>query len=225
MLVNAGGDIWLERDGRLEPAGHLPAADLAVVVERILAPLGRRLDRTSPVVDARLPDGSRVCAVIPPVAADGACLSVRRFRDRSLPFEAFGSDAVGAVLDVALAGRCNVIVSGVDVVGQDLAAQLHPRPHAAQRAHRHHRGHRRAAPGRPTTSCGWRPARRHPTARSPSRSTSSCARRCACARTASSSARCAARKRWRANLTDDFRGRTDPLAGARLVVIRLQRLR
>jgi len=112
VLVNAGGDIWLERDGQLEPAGHLPAADLAVVVERILAPLGRRLDRTSPVVDARLPDGSRVCAVVPPVSADGACLSVRRFRDRSLPFDAFGSDAVGAVLDVALAGRCNVIVSG-----------------------------------------------------------------------------------------------------------------
>ena len=65
-------------------AGHLAAADLAVVIERILAPLGRRLDRTTPIVDARLPDGSRVCAVIPPVSPDGACLSVRRFRDRSL---------------------------------------------------------------------------------------------------------------------------------------------
>jgi len=112
VLVNAGGDIWVERDGRLERTGHLAAADLAVVIERILAPLGRRLDRTSPVVDARLPDGSRVCAVIPPVAPDGACLSVRRFRNRDLPLEAFGDDAVAAVLDVALAGRCNVIVSG-----------------------------------------------------------------------------------------------------------------
>ena len=75
-------------------SGDIAAADLAVVVERILAPLGRRLDRSSPVVDARLPDGSRVCAVVPPIAADGACLAVRRFRDRSRPLGAFG-DASG----------------------------------------------------------------------------------------------------------------------------------
>ena len=118
VLVNAPGDIWIERDGRLERRGHLPAPDLAVVVERILAPLGRRLDRTSPVVDARLPDGSRVCAVIPPVSPDGACLSVRRFRDRALPLDAFGGDAVAAVLDVAVTGRCNVIVSGATSSGK-----------------------------------------------------------------------------------------------------------
>ena len=92
VLVNAHGDIWVERDGRLHRAGDIAAVDLAVVVERILAPLGRRLDRSSPVVDARLPDGSRVCAVVPPVATDGACLSVRRFRDRSRPLDSFGSD-------------------------------------------------------------------------------------------------------------------------------------
>ncbi len=118
VLVNPHGDIWVERDGHLERCGHLAASDLAVVVERILAPLGRRLDRTSPVVDARLPDGSRVCAVIPPVAPDGACLCVRRFRDRSLPLDAFGGEAVGAVLDVAIAGRCNIVVSGATSSGK-----------------------------------------------------------------------------------------------------------
>jgi pilus assembly protein CpaF len=60
VLVNASGDIWIERDGAVHAAGTIGATDLAVVIERILAPLGRRLDRTHPVVDARLADGSRV---------------------------------------------------------------------------------------------------------------------------------------------------------------------
>jgi pilus assembly protein CpaF len=118
VLVNAHGDVWVERDGRMTRAGHLAASDLAVVTERILAPLGRRLDRTSPIVDARLPDGSRVCAVIPPVAADGPCLSVRRFRDRALGLDAFAGDAVVAVLELLVAGRCNVVVSGATSSGK-----------------------------------------------------------------------------------------------------------
>ncbi len=118
VLVNAGGDIWVERDGVTHPAGSIGAADLAVVVERILAPLGRRLDRTNPVVDARLPDGSRVCAVVPPVALDGACLSVRRFRERALPLDAFGERAVTELLDALLVGRCNVLVSGATSSGK-----------------------------------------------------------------------------------------------------------
>jgi pilus assembly protein CpaF len=118
VLVNAGGDIWVESDGALRPAGRIAAADLAVVIERILAPLGRRLDRTNPVVDARLPDGSRVCAVVPPVALDGICLSVRRFRERTLALTAFGDTGVAALLDDLLAGRANVIVSGATSSGK-----------------------------------------------------------------------------------------------------------
>jgi pilus assembly protein CpaF len=118
VLVNAHGDVWAERDGRMSQVGHLGPGDLAVVTERILAPLGRRLDRANPIVDARLPDGSRVCAVIPPVSPDGACLSIRRFRDRSLDLWAFASDAVAAVLDLLMAGRCNVVVSGATSSGK-----------------------------------------------------------------------------------------------------------
>jgi len=118
LLVNAHGDVWVERDGRMARAGSLAAVDLALVTERILAPLGRRLDRSSPIVDARLPDGSRVCAVVPPVSPDGACLSIRRFRDRSLDLESFGSDGVAAVLELLLAARCNVIVSGATSSGK-----------------------------------------------------------------------------------------------------------
>ena len=118
VLVNAGGDVWIERDGLVVAAGHLAAGDLSIVVERILAPLGRRLDRSSPIVDARLDDGSRVCAVIPPVAVDGACLAVRRFRDRALPLGAFCSPAVAGLLDELVARRCNVVVSGATSSGK-----------------------------------------------------------------------------------------------------------
>jgi pilus assembly protein CpaF len=112
VLVNPGGDVWVERDGATRRAGQLGPADLDVVLERILAPLGRRLDRTSPIVDARLGDGSRVCAVIPPVAPDGAVLSVRRFRDRALPLAAFCPPEVAGLVDDLIARRNNVIVSG-----------------------------------------------------------------------------------------------------------------
>jgi pilus assembly protein CpaF len=118
VLVNSGGDIWVESDGSVRPAGRISTADLGVVIERILAPLGRRLDRTNPIVDARLPDGSRVCAVVPPVALDGICLSVRRFRERALPLSAFGDDTLAALLDELLVRRCNVIVSGATSSGK-----------------------------------------------------------------------------------------------------------
>jgi pilus assembly protein CpaF len=112
VLVNAGGDVWVERDGTTSRTAHLAPDDLGVVLERILAPLGRRLDRTSPIVDARLSDGSRVCAVIPPVAPDGSVLSVRRFRDRALPLGAFCPPDVAAVVDDLVERRSNVVVSG-----------------------------------------------------------------------------------------------------------------
>ena len=118
LLVNAHGDVWIERDGHLAQVAHIAAGDLALVTERILAPLGRRLDRTSPVVDARLPDGSRVCAVIPPISPDGGCLSIRRFRDRSLDLTAFATDAVAALLELLVDARCNVVVSGATSSGK-----------------------------------------------------------------------------------------------------------
>ena len=71
VIVNAGRDVWVERDGCLQRAGTMRPAAVLGALEQILAPIGRRLDRASPTVDARLPDGSRVCAAIPPVAVDG----------------------------------------------------------------------------------------------------------------------------------------------------------
>jgi pilus assembly protein CpaF len=82
VMVNGGGEVYVERGGRVEPAGARfgDTAELMHAVERILAPLGRRVDEASPLCDARLPDGSRVNVVIPPLAIDGPCLTIRRFR-------------------------------------------------------------------------------------------------------------------------------------------------
>ena len=82
VMVNGAGGVYVEREGRLEPerAGFSDPAELMHAIERILAPLGRRVDEASPLCDARLPDGSRVNVVIPPLSVDGPCLTIRRFR-------------------------------------------------------------------------------------------------------------------------------------------------
>lgn len=81
ILVNGPHRIFIERSGVLHHSDlrFMDDQHLLRVIQRILAPLGRRLDESSPMVDARLPDGSRINAVIPPVALDGPCLSVRKF--------------------------------------------------------------------------------------------------------------------------------------------------
>src|SRR5437763_2626168 len=82
VMVNGPDSVWVERGGRIQPAGVAFAAeaDLLHAIERILAPLGRRVDEASPLCDARLPDGAGVNVVIPPLALSGPCLTIRRFR-------------------------------------------------------------------------------------------------------------------------------------------------
>lgn len=81
VLVNSPTEIWVERSGQLERTGVSFGSDQAVVaaVERVIAPLGLRIDRASPMVDARLADGSRLHAIIPPAAVDHPIMAVRRF--------------------------------------------------------------------------------------------------------------------------------------------------
>ena len=112
VLVNGTGELWIERSGRLEVAGWVAPDELAVVLERVLAPLGRRLDRTNPIVDARLADGSRVCAAVPPVAVDGTVMAIRRFRLAAVALAAFGNETTQRVVEKIVHERCNVIVSG-----------------------------------------------------------------------------------------------------------------
>lgn len=111
VLVN-GEQIWVDRCGSIEPAGLLTGTTIEHVIERILAPIGRRVDRTTPIVDARLADGARVCAVVAPVAVNGSALSIRRFAEQVRSLTDF-TDAIGArLLRDVVAARCNVIVCG-----------------------------------------------------------------------------------------------------------------
>jgi pilus assembly protein CpaF len=118
VLVNAGREIWIDRDGALQYVGSLATDRVDLLIERVLAPLGRRVDRTSPIVDARLADGARVCAVLPPVAVDGPALSIRRFRRRILPLRAFTDDRGVACLRELLHARCNLVVAGATSSGK-----------------------------------------------------------------------------------------------------------
>lgn len=119
IMVNGAGSVFVERRGRIEDGAVQFAgeADLRHAIERILAPLGRRVDEASPMCDARLPDGSRVNVVIPPLALDGPVLTIRRFRRRGFSPEALvragtWSPPVHDLLRAAVAARLNVLVSG-----------------------------------------------------------------------------------------------------------------
>ena len=118
IMVNNGGDVWLERNGSIVRAGRLADDVTPRLIERIISPLGRRLDRLSPIVDARLADGSRVCAVIPPIAVDGPCLTLRRFGVARRTIAEFGDGSVCQLLVDIVESRCNVVVSGATSSGK-----------------------------------------------------------------------------------------------------------
>ena len=118
VIVNGAGDVWIERSGTLLRVATMSASAVATAIEHILRPIGRRLDRSNPTVDGRLPDGSRVCAVIEPIAVDGPCLTIRRFAMRPLPLSAFAEPAVVELLQTVIAARCNLLVSGATSSGK-----------------------------------------------------------------------------------------------------------
>jgi pilus assembly protein CpaF len=113
VMCSGNAPVWIERDGMLERLPlRLGADEVARLIERVLLPLGLRIDRTAPIVDARLPDGSRVNAVVPPLAIDGPCLTIRRFGARAIPLDGFTSPAVVSLLHTAVDERRNTLVVG-----------------------------------------------------------------------------------------------------------------
>ena len=119
VMVNGPGRVFVEMGGviRETPARFLSERHLMQVIQRIVEPLGRHVDDASPMVDARLPDGSRVNAVIPPLALDGASLTVRKFGERRLDCEdliSYGSMSrdMAEFLKEAVRTRRNILVSG-----------------------------------------------------------------------------------------------------------------
>jgi pilus assembly protein CpaF len=119
IMVNGTRGVWVERDGRLEqtPVRFADPEEILVIVERLVAPLGRRIDLANPLVDARLPDGSRVHAAIPPIALGGPVLTIRKFASRPLAPDDLvergtASAAAMAFLVEAVRRRRSILVSG-----------------------------------------------------------------------------------------------------------------
>ena len=119
ILVNDPYTVYVERNGRLELTNHIFADEdhLVRIIQRIVGRLGRRIDETSPMVDARLPDGSRVNAIIPPLAIEGPTLSIRRFGVKALNIhDLLGNGSlpreVAQFLGAAIRARIACVVSG-----------------------------------------------------------------------------------------------------------------
>ncbi|KFF68184.1 CpaF family protein [Pectobacterium versatile] len=119
ILVNGAGQVFVERFGKLElsPITFIDEEHVFNTAQRIAAAVGRRIDEASPMVDARLPDGSRVNVITYPLAIDGTTISIRKFMRRNLSLEMLAerrcmSYAMADVLNKAMQARVNVIVSG-----------------------------------------------------------------------------------------------------------------
>ncbi|MHB8996338.1 MAG: CpaF family protein [Armatimonadota bacterium] len=119
VMVNGPENIYIERAGKLHRVGKRFVDDAHVmrIIEKIIAPLGRRLDESMPMVDARLPDGSRVNAIIPPISINGPCVTIRKFsveplKPRDLVNFGSMSEAMARFLEACVMARMNIIVSG-----------------------------------------------------------------------------------------------------------------
>lgn len=119
IMVNGFDEIWVERNGVIELSGRTFDSEdqLLVVIDRMVRSSGRRVDQSSPMVDARLPDGSRLNVILPPLAVDGPALTVRKFTSSGLTTDdlvasgALSPDAARFLGD-AVASRMNILVSG-----------------------------------------------------------------------------------------------------------------
>ena len=119
ILINGPKNIYCERGGKMEKTNveFRDNAHLLQIIDRIVSKVGRRVDETNPMVDARLTDGSRVNAIIPPLALDGAAMSIRRFGSNPLKledllnFKAFTPEMV-MLLEGAMKARLNIVISG-----------------------------------------------------------------------------------------------------------------
>src|SRR5579859_7819985 len=119
IMVNAWDRIYVERYGHIQPVetAFLDEAHLRRVIDRIVSRIGRRIDESSPMVDARLPDGSRVNAVVPPISLDGAALTIRKFATEPytitdlIRFRTL-TEPVAGLLQTCVQGRLDILISG-----------------------------------------------------------------------------------------------------------------
>ena len=131
IMVVEGGHLWLEDAHGLHPAGHLSPEEISQSIEHICRASGRRVDLLSPILDARLHDGSRACVVLPPISLGGSTINIRKFSKRILPLAAFGPAVCTEILKNVIHDRMNVVVSGATSSGKTsllsaAASHFHP---------------------------------------------------------------------------------------------------
>ena len=160
IMVNGANRVFIEVGGKgvqLTNIRFRDNAQLMNICQRIVSQVGRRVDESSPICDARLLDGSRVNVIAPPLSLDGATLTIRKFKKDKLTLEdlvKFGSISPDAarVLQVIGRCRCNILISGGTGFGQDHAAQLYDRLYRHRGTHHHLRRRRRTSAA--AAACG-----------------------------------------------------------------------
>lgn len=134
VMVTGGRQVWFETRGGLHRGGQLADGEFVTLVERLLRRTGRRVDLASPTVEARLADGSRLCAVLPPVAVDGGALCIRKFATSRLRLDDFADAADRETLRSLVRARRNIVVSGATSSGKtSLLVALSSEVDAAER--------------------------------------------------------------------------------------------
>ena len=118
VMVVDGCQLWLEDAHGIRAAGTLDHEQVSLCIERICRASGRRIDLLSPVLDARLEDGSRACVVLPPISTGGATISIRKFPKRILPLAAFGPTSCTEIVKEIIHDRLNVVISGATSSGK-----------------------------------------------------------------------------------------------------------
>ena len=159
IMVNGANTTYIEVKGKVEPTNVRFAdnAQLMNICQRIVSQIGRRVDESSPICDARLPDGSRVNVIAPPLAIDGPTLTIRKFKRDRLTLDQLvklGTITPEGRTLLAIIGRvrCNVIISGGTGSGKTTLLNCLTGLYRGRRAHHHLRGFRRVAT--PATACG-----------------------------------------------------------------------
>jgi pilus assembly protein CpaF len=125
VMVNGANQVWIERNGRLEETDirFRDSQEVMRIIDRIVGPLGRRVDESSPMVDARLPDGSRVNVIIPPLSLDGPCISIRKFATAAYLADDLirmnsVTEALMAFFRACVRARLNIVISGGTSTGK-----------------------------------------------------------------------------------------------------------
>jgi hypothetical protein len=202
ILINRHDQVYIEREGKLEETEVMfkDDAHLMQIIERIVSSVGRRIDESSPMVDARLADGSRVNAIIPPLALDGPAMSIRRFRTDRLGADDLVNARVVDPADARLPEGSHRLPPQPDRVRwnrrrQDDAAEHSFELYRRQRAGGDDRGRRRAGTSGSAMLSAWKHGRRTSRAKARSAPGSWWSTPFVCVPTASSSAKSAARKR------------------------------